>query len=54
MINARRSLETKASRQVSQVDIFFLNMTVRRSHLVEDSLKEVKDRRVRVTHLPSV
>lgn len=42
MINARRSLETKASRQhVSQVDIFFLNMAVRRSHLVEDSLKEV-------------
>ncbi|XP_052132072.1 probable E3 ubiquitin-protein ligase HECTD2 isoform X1 [Frankliniella occidentalis] len=42
MINARRSLETKASRQVSQVDIFFLNMTVRRSHLVEDSLKEIQ------------
>ncbi|XP_034243810.1 probable E3 ubiquitin-protein ligase HECTD2 [Thrips palmi] len=43
MINARRSLETKTSRQhMSQVDIFFLNMTVRRSHLVEDSLKEIQ------------
>ncbi|KAJ1521334.1 hypothetical protein ONE63_003010 [Megalurothrips usitatus] len=42
MINARRSLETKASREVSQVDIFFLNMTVRRSSLVEDSLKEIQ------------
>lgn len=43
IMTARRSLAAKASRrQAPQIDIFFLNIRVRRSHLVSDSLNEVK------------
>ncbi|CAG0923279.1 unnamed protein product, partial [Notodromas monacha] len=39
---ARRSLVAKVSRhQVPDIDIFFLNIHVRRNHLVADSLKEI-------------
>jgi len=39
---ARRSLVAKVARhQTPQIDIFFLNINVRRNYLVPDSLKEV-------------
>ncbi|CAL8078252.1 unnamed protein product [Orchesella dallaii] len=39
---ARRSLVAKVARhQTPQIDIFFLNINVRRNHLVPDSLKEI-------------
>lgn len=39
---ARRSLVAKVARhQTPQIDIFFLNINVRRNYLVADSLKEV-------------
>ena len=39
---ARRSLVAKVARhQTPQIDIFFLNINVRRNHIVADSLKEV-------------
>ncbi|XP_018008097.1 probable E3 ubiquitin-protein ligase HECTD2 [Hyalella azteca] len=42
ILTARRSLVAKVSRhQAPQIDIFFLNINVRRSHLVEDSLNEI-------------
>nr|XP_053648254.1 probable E3 ubiquitin-protein ligase HECTD2 [Cherax quadricarinatus] len=42
ILTARRSLVDKVARhQPPQIDIFFLNINVRRNHLVEDSLKEV-------------
>lgn len=42
ILNARRSLVAKMTRhQPPQIDIFFLNINVRRSHLVNDSLNEV-------------
>lgn len=43
ILNARKSLVTKvARRQTPNIDIFFLNINVRRSHLVQDSLNEVR------------
>ncbi|CAB3382980.1 Hypothetical predicted protein [Cloeon dipterum] len=42
ILNARRSLAAKVSRRhPPQIDIFFLNIRVRRSHLVSDSLNEI-------------
>ena len=42
ILNARKSLVAKMTRhQTPQIDIFFLNINVRRSHLVDDSLNEV-------------
>lgn len=42
ILTARRSLVAKVARhQAPQIDIFFLNILVRRSHLVCDSLNEV-------------
>ncbi|XP_069157582.1 probable E3 ubiquitin-protein ligase HECTD2 [Procambarus clarkii] len=42
ILTARRSLVDKVARhQPPQIDIFFLNINVRRNHLVEDSLKEI-------------
>ncbi|XP_059470269.1 probable E3 ubiquitin-protein ligase HECTD2 [Neocloeon triangulifer] len=42
ILNARRSLAAKASRRhPPQIDIFFLNIRVRRSNLVSDSLNEI-------------
>ena len=42
ILTARRSLVQKMARhQQPQIEIFFLNITVRRSNLVEDSLKEI-------------
>jgi len=42
ILTARRSLVAKVARhQAPQIDIFFLNIHVRRSHLVSDSLNEV-------------
>jgi hypothetical protein len=42
ILNARRSLAAKASRRhPPQIDIFFLNIRVRRPNLVSDSLNEV-------------
>ncbi|RZF44105.1 hypothetical protein LSTR_LSTR017396, partial [Laodelphax striatellus] len=41
ILTARRSLVAKvAQHQAPQIDIFFLNIHVRRSHLVCDSLNE--------------
>lgn len=43
ILTARRSLVAKVARhQPPQIDIFFLNINVRRNCLVEDSLKEVR------------
>lgn len=43
ILNARKSLVSKvARRQTPNIDIFFLNINVRRSHLVQDSLNEVR------------
>ena len=43
ILTARRSLVAKVSRhQPPQIDVFFLNIHVRRSRLLEDSLKEVR------------
>lgn len=43
ILNARKSLVSKvARRQTPNIDIFFLNINIRRSHLVQDSLNEVK------------
>ncbi|XP_046990929.1 probable E3 ubiquitin-protein ligase HECTD2 [Schistocerca americana] len=42
ILTARRSLVAKVARhQAPQIDIFFLNILVRRSHLVSDSLNEI-------------
>ncbi|XP_046686102.1 probable E3 ubiquitin-protein ligase HECTD2 [Homalodisca vitripennis] len=42
ILTARRSLVAKVARhQAPQIDIFFLNILVRRSHLVCDSLNEI-------------
>ncbi|XP_073997880.1 probable E3 ubiquitin-protein ligase HECTD2 isoform X3 [Rhodnius prolixus] len=42
ILTARRSLVAKVARhQAPQIDIFFLNITVRRAHLVCDSLNEI-------------
>lgn len=42
ILNARKSLVAKMTRhRTPQIDIFFLNINVRRSYLVEDSLNEV-------------
>ncbi|KAL1122994.1 hypothetical protein AAG570_003318 [Ranatra chinensis] len=42
ILTARRSLVAKVARhQPPQIDIFFLNIMVRRSHLVSDSLNEI-------------
>ncbi|PNF14691.1 putative E3 ubiquitin-protein ligase HECTD2 [Cryptotermes secundus] len=42
ILTARRSLVAKVARhQAPQIDIFFLNIHVRRSHLVSDSLNEI-------------
>ncbi|CAL4096308.1 unnamed protein product [Meganyctiphanes norvegica] len=42
ILTARRSLVAKVARhQPPQIDIFFLNINVRRNHIVEDSLKEI-------------
>lgn len=42
ILRARRSLAAKVARhQAPQIDIFFLNIRVRRSHLISDSLNEV-------------
>lgn len=44
ILTARRSLVAKVARhQAPQIDIFFLNIHVRRSHLVSDSLNEVSE-----------
>ena len=44
ILTARRSLVANVSRhQPPQIDIFFLNINVRRNHLVEDSLREVRE-----------
>ncbi len=43
ILTARRSLFDKVSRhQVPDIDIFFLNINVRRSRLVADSLREAR------------
>lgn len=43
ILNARKSLVSKvARRQTPNIDIFFFNINVRRSHLVQDSLNEVR------------
>ena len=42
---ARRSLVQKMSRhQIPQIELFFLNISVRRDHLVTDSLKEIMEK----------
>ncbi|CAG2066369.1 unnamed protein product, partial [Timema podura] len=42
ILTARRSLVAKVARhQAPQIDIFFLNIHIRRSHLVSDSLNEI-------------
>ncbi|RWS05224.1 putative E3 ubiquitin-protein ligase HECTD2-like protein, partial [Dinothrombium tinctorium] len=42
ILNARRSLLNRAlHHQVPDIDVFFLNLNVRRSHLVSDSLHEI-------------
>ncbi|XP_076066070.1 putative E3 ubiquitin-protein ligase HECTD2 [Oratosquilla oratoria] len=42
ILTARRSLVAKVARhQPPQIDIFFLNINVRRNHLVQDSLREI-------------
>nr|XP_042904341.1 probable E3 ubiquitin-protein ligase HECTD2 [Parasteatoda tepidariorum] len=42
IINARRSLMSRAMhQQAPDIDVFFLNLNVRRSHLVSDSLNEI-------------
>ncbi|XP_072158067.1 probable E3 ubiquitin-protein ligase HECTD2, partial [Bemisia tabaci] len=42
ILRARRSLAAKVARhQAPQIDIFFLNIRVRRSHLISDSLNEI-------------
>ncbi|XP_042209377.1 probable E3 ubiquitin-protein ligase HECTD2 [Homarus americanus] len=42
IVTAKRSLVDKVARhQPPQIDIFFLNINIRRNHLVEDSLKEI-------------
>ena len=42
ILTARRSLVSKMSRnQPPRLELFFLNINVRRSHLVVDSLNEV-------------
>ncbi|XP_050421028.1 probable E3 ubiquitin-protein ligase HECTD2 isoform X2 [Adelges cooleyi] len=42
ILNARKSLVSKvARRQTPNIDIFFFNINVRRSHLVQDSLNEI-------------
>lgn len=43
ILTARRSLVANVARhQPPQIDIFFLNINIRRNYLVEDSLKEVR------------
>ncbi|XP_043222721.1 probable E3 ubiquitin-protein ligase HECTD2 isoform X1 [Amphibalanus amphitrite] len=45
ILTARRSLVAKVSRhQPPQIDVFFLNIHVRRSRLLEDSLKEIANK----------
>ncbi len=45
ILTARRSLVQKMARhQQPQIEIFFLNINVRRDHLVEDSLKEISEK----------
>ncbi|OQR77391.1 putative E3 ubiquitin-protein ligase HECTD2-like [Tropilaelaps mercedesae] len=42
ILNARRSLLNRAlQHQVPDIDVFFLNLNIRRSHLVSDSLHEI-------------
>ncbi|XP_054709612.1 probable E3 ubiquitin-protein ligase HECTD2 [Uloborus diversus] len=42
ILNARRSLMSRAlHQQAPDIDVFFLNLNVRRSHLVSDSLNEI-------------
>lgn len=51
ILNARRSLAAKASRRhPPQIDIFFLNIRVRRPNLVSDSLNEVIKREFFIFH----
>jgi len=50
ILTARRSLVAKVARhQAPQIDIFFLNIHVRRSHLVSDSLNEVGEQYCNLT-----
>ncbi|RWS26545.1 putative E3 ubiquitin-protein ligase HECTD2-like protein [Leptotrombidium deliense] len=43
ILNARRSLLNRAiHHQVPDINVFFLNLNIRRSHLVSDSLQEVQ------------
>jgi E3 ubiquitin-protein ligase HECTD2 len=45
ILTARRSLVQKMARhQQPQIEIFFLNITVKRATLVEDSLKEISEK----------
>lgn len=45
ILTARRSLVQKMTRhQQPHIEIFFLNISVRRDHLVEDSLKEISEK----------
>ena len=45
ILTARRSLVQKMARhQQPHIEIFFLNITVRRDHLVTDSLKEISEK----------
>ncbi len=45
ILTARRSLVQKMARhQQPQIEIFFLNILVRRDHLVQDSLKEISEK----------
>jgi len=45
ILTARRSLVQKVARhQQPQIEIFFLNILVRRDHLVADSLKEISEK----------
>ena len=45
IFQARRSLVQKMARhQQPQIEIFFLNISVRRSHIVTDSLKEISQK----------
>ncbi len=45
ILTARRSLVQKMARhQQPQIEIFFLNITVKRSNLVEDSLKDISEK----------
>ncbi|CAG0888791.1 unnamed protein product [Darwinula stevensoni] len=42
ILTARRSLVAKVSRhQIPDIEVFFLNISVRRAHLVPDSLREI-------------